>query len=449
MIRLLALCILCPIWFAGLQSLELGHFAPIAAAIADDGGDGGGDGGGDDSGGGDDGDDGAGPGGGGPSGWLNFESRRRTVRRAARRRARAPVRREIVATGLTQAGAERLRRAGYRVVNQAESALLGAPIARIKPPRRLDTDIAIRRARALAPEIEFVRNDLYSRTRSSYRSSGNGCGRKCESFQLTAWSPLAESCPVPVHVGVIDTGVDMAHDSLNGGNVTVRTMRGADRRPSSLEHGTAVVSLLAGRPDSPVAGVIPNARILAADAFHKTGSGDTADVFDLVAALDWLTSERVGVINLSLSGPDNPVLKRAIERTLERNIVVVAAAGRPDDGPNGGFPGRYEGVVAVSAVDVRLRPSRLAARGTHITFAAPGVGINVAAPGNKTRLVDGTSFAAPFVAAAYAMRIDGDARIDRIEQDLVASARDLGAPGRDPVYGWGLIQYAAKPQCRL
>lgn len=68
------------------------------------------------------------------------------------------------------------------------------------------------------------------------------------------------------------------------------------------------------------------------------------------------------------------------------------------------------------------------------------VGVNVAAPGNKTRLVDGTSFAAPFVAAAYAMSLDPATHTDEIERSLSASARDLGTPGQDPIYGWGLIR---------
>lgn len=110
MIRRLAIALLSLIWLAGLQSLESGSFAPLGMAFADDGGDDDDDGGeGDDSG--DDGDDGAGRGGGGGrSGWLNFESRRVVRRRAAR----PPVRREIIAAGLTPAAIERSLAASAR-----------------------------------------------------------------------------------------------------------------------------------------------------------------------------------------------------------------------------------------------------------------------------------------------------------------------------------------------
>src|SRR5690606_20144884 len=114
-----------------------------------------------------------------------------------------------------------------------------------------------------------------------------------------------------------------------------------------------------------------------------------------------------GVINLSFSGPPNPVMAEAIARVTARGVSIVAAAGRPDGGASG-YPARYENVVAVSAVDTRLRPSRLSVRGAHIAFAAPGVGLIVAAPRGGHRRVDGTSFAAPFVSAALALRLGGN-----------------------------------------
>jgi subtilisin family serine protease len=252
---------------------------------------------------------------------------------------------------------------------------------------------------------------------------------------------------VTASIGVVDTGVDTSHPSLKNANITTQTFRSTDRKASSLDHGTAVVSLLAGDPASSVAGVIPQARILAADAFHKSRSGDSTDAFDLVKALDWLIAERVRIVNLSLSGPDNEVLRTTIEKAIARDVVIVAAAGRPDNGKASGFPGRYDGVIAVSAVDARLRSSRLSARGEHVSFSAPGVGVNVAAPGGGTRLVDGTSFATPFVAAAFAFGLENADAGKDVANRLATAARDLGAVGKDPIYGWGLIQYSNFVRC--
>lgn len=104
-------------------------------------------------------------------------------------------------------------------------------------------------------------------------------------------------------------------------------------------------------------------------------------------------------------------------------------------------------MIAVAAVDGRLRPSRLSTRGAHIQFAAPGVGLVVAANGGKLRQVDGTSFAAPFLTSAYAIALGGRKGPAEATQLLSVSAKDLGAPGRDGVYGWGVIQYSGLPRC--
>jgi hypothetical protein len=104
-------------------------------------------------------------------------------------------------------------------------------------------------------------------------------------------------------------------------------------------------------------------------------------------------------------------------------------------------------VIAVSAVDNRLRASRLAMHGEHISFAAPGVGVAVAHRRLGTQRVDGSSFAAPFVAAAYAMALTREKDEAQVTRMLAGSAKDLGSPGRDPLYGWGLVQYTGFPSC--
>lgn len=378
-------------------------------------------------------------------------------RRARRVSRRAPAaappprskRKEIIATGLTSADIAQLTNEGYSVVRESEVGLIATRLYRIKPPSNRGIDSALKRAAELIPAGSFAQNDLYPRTRTVFRTAGRGCGRQCKAFDLTAWSPSIGDCRRDIMLGIIDTGVDVSHPSLLNTNVVTNTLRSADHVPSSRDHGTAVVSLLVGKEASEIAGVIPGAKILAADAFHKGKSGDEADAFDLILALDWLAGEGVKVINLSLSGPDNAILANATQAALDKGITIVAAAGLPDNSRTTGYPGRYPGVVAVSAIDERLRPSRLSARGDHISFTAPGVGLMVAAPNGGIRLVDGTSFAAPFVAAAYAIGRGQNMDHLVLAASLTRSAKDLGAVGRDPIYGWGLLQYSALPACSL
>lgn len=371
----------------------------------------------------------------------------------ARRRAKAVqpklVRREeLIATGLTQADLGRLTRLGFDVLSSRESRLLNRSVARLRVPRNRNFASAIRLAASTAPDADFAKNDLYKRTaQETYKTAGKGCAERCESFEITGWTREIGRCSAETLIGVIDTGVDRDHPSLISTPLKTQTVRRDDKPASGRQHGTAVVSLLGGSPDSQMSGMAPGARIFAADAFYSDGKTDVADAYDIIAAFDWLQSEGVQIINVSLSGPDNSVLQETISRVVASGGIIIAAAGEPVLGGNTGYPGRYDGVIAVSAVDVRLRPSRLAARGAHIEFAAPGVGVVVAASGGGYQLVDGTSFATPFITAAYAIGRRDAPKRDDLTAVLSRTARDLGAPGHDPVFGWGLVQYGGLPKC--
>jgi minor extracellular protease Epr len=371
--------------------------------------------------------------------------------RAFPRAPRAVTRREqseIIATGLSAADLDRLLTEGFTLLRRQQITLLGTELARLRAPSRLSRGQALERARRLVPNASFANNDLYRRLlQAPYRPSGGSCGQHCEAFEITAWTLAVGRCATGVAIGVVDTGVDLSHPSLAGARVTLRTIRSPDRPPSDVDHGTAVVSLLVGNTESDIVGIIPGARVLAADAFHGRGHASSADAHDLIVAIDWLVSEGVKVVNLSLSGPHNEHLQRIIARAQSQGVHLIAASGQPDRNQMSGYPAKYPGVIAVSAVDNRLRPSRLAIRGDHISFAAPGAGIAVARRPSGVRRVEGTSFAAPFVSAAYAVGLERSKGAAGVTDLLARSARDLGVPGRDSIYGWGLLQFSALPRC--
>jgi subtilisin family serine protease len=254
-----------------------------------------------------------------------------------------------------------------------------------------------------------------------------------------------------VTIGVIDTGVNSEHESLLGARLEILTVREDDLDPSGRKHGTAVVSLLAGNSDSRVPGLVPEARIVAADPFTDARGDERTDALGLVAAIDAVDQAGAKVVNMSLAGPDNRVLAERIGRTVAAGRVIVAAAGNA--GPRSAplFPAAYDGVIAVTAVDSARRVYRRAVRGPHVDFAAPGVAVGSAASIRGVRPQTGTSFAAPFVTAAAAILVARDPTVtaDDIVDRLAASAVDLGDAGRDPVFGHGLIQFGgdcASPQ---
>lgn len=354
---------------------------------------------------------------------------------------------EIVVFGLDEDKRREIERRGFRISATAYSALLGSEMARVEAPAGQSIRRALRTVRTFAGNATAEPNDLYRRhVFSRHRTAGQLCGERCDAFALTSWLPSLMQCSLGATIGVVDTQVDATHQSLVGAKLTTKSLSRTDRRPSDPAHGTGVVSLLIGQPSTAVVGIVPSARVLAADAFHGARQGDAADTFDLIASLDWLAEGGVRIINMSLSGPASPALEKAIGATLARGIALVAAVGRPD-GRSAGYPARYDGVLAVSAVDMLLRPSRLSIRGSHVALAAPGVGLTVASARGALARVDGTSFAAPFVTAALALQMGrGRSPVDAA-QSVTTTARDLGAPGRDPVFGWGLVQYANIPDC--
>lgn len=386
------------------------------------------------------------------AGPAKLTKRLLTRRLVTRRLLKSVVRpsrraREVVAVGLRDSEVTRLVGLGFRNLGRRNVGGIGS-LTRLRVPAGKSRATALAMIRRSAPKSSTSENATYRvLSRHFYNAEGETCGDRCEAFELTGWTSDAARCSVGARIGVIDTAADLSHPTLAGARIESRVMRRPDLPPSDSEHGTAVLSLLAGASGSDVVGIANSAEILHVDAFHGTGEETRADVFDLVAAIDWLVSKQVDVINLSLSGPDNPILKRAIEAAQKQGIHIVAAAGKPDRNNLAGYPARYPGVTAVGAVDSRLRASRLSLRGRHLTFAAPGVGLTVAHGKSAVRRVDGTSFATPFVSAAFAIaRARGIAASD-VADDLASSAQDLGPKGRDPVFGYGLIRYSSLPQC--
>jgi subtilisin family serine protease len=148
-----------------------------------------------------------------------------------------------------------------------------------------------------------------------------------------------------------------------------------------------------------------------------------------------LVELNVDVINLSLAGPPNDLLKEAIDRAADHGIPVVAAVGNDGPGAAAKYPAAYPSVVAVTATDENLAVYRSANRGDYVDFAAPTVS-------GKGAGLHGTSFAAPVVSAAIAVikRSEPNLTPPEAEALLEKNAIDLGDPGRDGVYGWGLLQ---------
>jgi hypothetical protein len=245
-------------------------------------------------------------------------------------------------------------------------------------------------------------------------------------LQLVGWSPPADGCAQDKRVGIIDTLVAESHPAFRERDLVGHVVLPAGIELADNRHGTAVAAR--------VAELLPEAAIRVAGVFRRL-EGDDADTTAewLLLALDWLIRERVDVVNMSLGGPRNRLLAAGIERLTARDTGVVAAVG--DDGPESPpvYPAALPGVIGVTAVSQDLRVYRRARHGDEVDLAAPGVDLRVLQPDGSAIYLTGTSYATPFVTAAWILAGDSNT--------LFRSAEDLGAPGRDAVYGAGLVRF--------
>lgn len=246
-----------------------------------------------------------------------------------------------------------------------------------------------------------------------------------------------------VTLGLIDTALVRKHPALSRANITERDfVESSSARPTA--HGTAIASLLVGN-ERDHRGLIPDAHLVAASVFHASSNDSTgATTSALIAALDWMSSQGVTVVNMSLAGPPNQVLGAFIDTLSKRGMIIVAAVG--NDGPSARplYPAAFDPVVAVTAVDKRNNIYRWANQGPQVDFAAWGVKTDVAMPKGGYGEASGTSFAAPIVSAAIAEQVaSSGGSSSAAVQALIAKAEDLGAKGRDDTYGYGLVKPAS------
>jgi minor extracellular protease Epr len=431
-------------------------FAFVGSAHADDD-----DGGGDDS----DDDGGGGGGGGGGSADDDDDDGPGASRPSARDRVLSPTRRptapavapsqaapvqrplfarnEIVVLDLEDAGLARLFAQGFRLIEERPVPSIGQTARRLAVPPDVTLEAARETVRGLAPGGEADFNHFY---RSEADETATCDGPHCAARSLIGWpegvlAPL--SCGASVPIGVIDTGINASHEALVSGRIEVhRLVEDDSLDPSRAIHGTAVAALLVGAADSRTPGLLPEAQLIAVDAFHTSAGDERADVFALVEAMDFLAGRGTRVLNLSLAGPPNAVLEEAIARLAAAGVVVVAAAGNGGPRAEPAYPAAYPTVIAVTAVDRSGAIYRRAGRGDHIDIAAPGVEVWTAASVRGARPKTGTSFAAPFVSAAAALLLGAEPNLAPadVRLRLKAAAQDLGETGEDPVFGAGLVQ---------
>lgn len=289
------------------------------------------------------------------------------------------VRGEIVAMNLDPQGEQALLEGGFTPIAREQIDGLGIAFARFRIPRGDGLPRALRDARRAAPGADISADTLH--------------------FQSGAAAPVTASVAAQGRadgavLGLIDGGV-ARHPSLTAPVEQRGFARGA---PAPSAHGTAVASLIAG--NGAVRGGAPGASLRVADVYGRDPAGGGAVA--IARALGWLAARGTRITTVSLVGPSNPLLAAAVAAAQKRGMTIVAAVGNDGPAARPGYPAGYPGVVAVTAVDRRMRVLPEAQAAVHVDFGAPGVDIRAADLRGRSVKVRGTSYAAPLVAGALA-----------------------------------------------
>lgn len=303
-------------------------------------------------------------------------------------------------------------------------------------------------------------------------------------FPLFADQPLQ-----PVVVAVIDTGVDYRHPELpaerfwrnplerpdgrdNDGNGRVDDLIGWNFVSDNQQpwddhgHGTHVAGILAAQPDNArgISGLAPNARLMVLKALNSAGYGRGSDI---AAAVRYAVEQGAQLIQLSLGGqPPGDLEREALAYARRAGRLVIVAAG------NQGAPiarQGYEalpGVLVVGAVAADQQRAEFSDWGMRLDLVAPGVDIlslrafgsdflqrsgepdyqpGAAVVGRDYYRASGNSFAVPFVTGTAALLLGRDSSLGPVElaRMLRQSARPMGPPGDDQLYGAGLLDVSA------
>jgi hypothetical protein len=238
-----------------------------------------------------------------------------------------------------------------------------------------------------------------------------------------------------VTVAVIDSGVDLKHPEL--ANAIADSFDALGSKEGPHVHGTGIAGAIVSH--ARLMGSAPAARILAIRAFAAAPNGGESTSFVILKALDYAAAHGAQIVNMSFAGPNDALIERGISAAVAKGIVMVAAAGNAGAKSPPLYPAANRNVIAVGATDAQDRLFAASNRGGHIAVSAPGVDIFLPAPDEKYQMASGTSFSAAYISGLVALLLERNPALkpDEVRAILMKTARDLGAPGRDDLFGAG------------
>jgi len=277
-----------------------------------------------------------------------------------------------------------------------------------------------------------------------------------------------------VKVAIIDSGIDAQHPDLKGAVVGGYDASGSGQPDgqksvgSKPEHGTLVATMLAGRGHQPasaspspspgpvvppdgIMGVAPEAQLLSVSTWLGSANpSGKSDQDQIPEAVRWAVDNGAKVINISL-GSTTPQWPQSWDAAFlyaeQKDVVIVAAAGnRVGGNTQVGAPATIPGVLTVAGLDRKNDASvDASSQGISIGVAAPAENLLGGLPGGSYAEWAGTSGSTPIVSGVAALIRSKwpDMSAEQVINRIVSTAKDAGTPGKDPLYGYGILNAEA------
>ena len=238
-----------------------------------------------------------------------------------------------------------------------------------------------------------------------------------------------------ITIAVIDSGIDVKHPEL--ANSIAESFDALGSKEGPHVHGTGVAGAIVAH--ARLMGSAPAARILAIRAFGKVSSGAESTSFVILKGMDYAAAHGAQIVNMSFAGPKDALIERGIAALAGKGIVMVAAAGNAGAKSPPLYPAANANVIAISATDAQDKLFTASNRGGYIAVAAPGVDVFLPAPEEKYQITSGTSFSAAYVSGLAGLMLERNPALkpEELRAILMKTARDLGSPGRDDLFGAG------------
>ena len=336
---------------------------------------------------------------------------------------------------LSDAQADELaRRHGLVRLQSQNFVLIGSTIGLFRIADRRAAEMVSRelaadaKVRSVQPNFRYVLQD-----QKAALTEGDPGQYAVAELRLPEAHKLADGANVTI--AVIDSGIDAKHPELANSIADSFDALGSKEGPHV--HGTGVAGAIVSH--ARLMGSAPAARILAIRAFGKVSSGAESTSFVILRGLDYAAAHGAQIVNMSFAGPKDALIERGIAALAAKGIVMVAAAGNAGAKSPPLYPAANANVIAISATDAQDKLFTASNRGGYIAVAAPGVDVFLPAPDEKYQITSGTSFSAAYVSGLAGLMLERNPALkpEELRAILMKTARDLGSPGRDDLFGAG------------